>query len=81
MKKKKMTDADIEKVGDIAADLYINFSEVIPENTNLLSVIRAAESIIADMITRVPDETNDDDKIDTIAKEIKVMAKLMRLKS
>ena len=79
MKKKKMTDADIEKVGDIAADLYIKFSEVIPENTNLLSVIRAAESIIADMITRVPDGTNDDGKIDTIAKEIKVMAKLMRL--
>lgn len=81
MKKKKMTDADIEKVSDIAADLYIKFSEVIPENTNLLSVIRAAESIIADVITRVPDETNDDGKIDTIAKEIKALAKLMRLKS
>lgn len=79
MKKKKMTDADIEKVGAIAADLYEKFSDVIPEGTNLLSVIRAAESIIADMVTRVPDETNDDGKIDTIANEIKLMAKLMRL--
>ena len=81
MKKKKLTEEQIEHVADVAADLYEKFSDVIPEGTNYLSILRAASSLIADIITRVPDDGHDAEKIDSIATETKAMAMLMRLRS
>ena len=42
MKKKKLTEEQIKHVADVATDLYEKFSDVIPEGTNYLSILRAA---------------------------------------
>ena len=76
-----MTEKQKLTVAKIAGDLYEKFTDIIPEGTNLLSVIRAAESLISHCITEEKDESKDDECIDTICEEIKKFTKLLRAMS